>query len=93
MAKKSKAQRDAEFKSTWGYAQDKETPEQRFKRLAMVRMNKVLKQIALLGNLSGSRYKSETAQISKMETAFKDTLTEAFGRLRGQKAAKNQFSL
>lgn len=70
-----------------------ETPEARFKRMAVARVNKCLKQIALLGNLSGSRYKSSPDQVTKMETAFKDALTNAFGRLRGQKANKEQFAL
>lgn len=70
-----------------------ETPEARFKRMAVARVNKMLKQISLLGNLAGSRYKSSPDQIVKMEQAFKDALTEAFGRLRGQKSAKSQFVL
>lgn len=91
--KKSKAEREAEFRKTWGYSMDKETAEQRFRRMAMVRVNKCLKQVSLLGNLAGSRYKSTSEQIAKMETAFKDVLTSVFGRLRGQKATKEQFTL
>jgi hypothetical protein len=93
MAKKTKAQKAAEFKTRWGYAIENETAEQRFRRLATIRVNKCLRQVSLLGNLAGSRYKSTSEQISKMEQAFKDVLTEVFGRLRGQKAAKSQFSL
>jgi hypothetical protein len=70
-----------------------ETPEARFKRMAQGRMNKILKGIALLGNLAGSRYKSSPDQIVKMENAFKDALNGTFGRLKGQKTAKEQFTL
>lgn len=70
-----------------------ETPEARFRRMATGRMNKILKSIALLGNLAGSRYKSTPDQVTKMEGAFRDALNNAFGRLKGQKAAKEQFTL
>jgi len=72
--KGTKAQRDAEPSgkpgaTTWR----RKLTEQRFRRLAMVRMNKVLKQVSLIGNLAGSRYKSTPQQIEKMEQAFRDT--------------------
>lgn len=70
-----------------------ETPEARFKRMAVARVNKCLKQISLLGNLAGSRYKSTPDQIARMETAFRDSLTNAFGRLKGIKAEKKAFDL
>jgi len=91
--KRTKAQRDADFRKTWGYDMAKETAEQRFRRLAMVRMNKVLKQVSLIGNLAGSRYKSTPQQIEKMEQAFRDTLTDVFSRLKGQAVAKVTFTL
>jgi hypothetical protein len=70
-----------------------ETPEARFKRMAVTRVNKCIKSISLLGNLAGSRYKSTPEQITKMETAFREVLVQAFGRLRGQKASKESFTL
>lgn len=70
-----------------------ETAEARFKRMATMRVNKALKAVALLGNLSGSRYKASPDQLSKIETAFREVLTETFGRMRGQKAGKETFSL
>lgn len=91
--KKSKAEREAEFKKTWGYTIDKETAEQRFRRMAMMRVNKCLRAVSLLGNLAGSRYKSTPQQIEKMEEAFKEVLSAVFARLRGQKASKEQFTL
>lgn len=70
-----------------------ETPEQRFKRMAVMRVNKALRAISLLGNLSGSRYKSTSGQIEKIQTAFRETLTNTFARLQGQKVAKDGFDL
>lgn len=70
-----------------------ETPEARFKRMATMRVNKALKAVSLLSNLAGSRYKSSPEQIAKIEGAFRDTLTAVFGQLRGQKAAKQTFTL
>lgn len=70
-----------------------ETPEARFKRMAQARVNKSLKQIALLGNLAGSRYKSSPDQHTKMQKAFEDALNTAFARLKGQKTTKETFSL
>lgn len=70
-----------------------ETPEVRFKRMASMRVNKALRAISLLGNLSGSRYKSTPDQISKIEAAFRDVLTTTFARMKGQKAGREGFSL
>lgn len=70
-----------------------ETPEARFKRMATMRVNKALKAVSLLATLSGSRYRSSPDQIAKIEAAFRDVLTETFGRLRGQKDGKQTFTL
>lgn len=61
-----------------------ETPEARFVRMAEVRVNKALKAIALVGNLSGSRYKSTNSQIEKIQEAFADQWKNTMARLRGQ---------
>jgi ACT domain-containing protein len=52
----------------------------KFKRLADARVSKVLKQIALIGNLSGSGYEYEAAQVEKIQSALVEQVKATMGR-------------
>ena len=56
-------------------ADDKETPEDKFLRLANARMNKVLKSMEVLGNLKAPSYKHDK-RIERM-LAMRKALLEA----------------
>ena len=68
-----------------------ELNDMRFRRLATARVNKTLRMVSLLGNLG--KLKPSDANIAKIETAFKEVLTDAFTRLRGKAHQKGGFTL
>ncbi|MFC2171535.1 hypothetical protein ACFLU6_02755 [Acidobacteriota bacterium] len=55
----------------------KETPEQRFVRLATNRTQKILDDIRRLANLASPHYKYSAEQIAKMFDAIQEDLSEA----------------
>ena len=57
-----------------------ETKEQRFVRLAMVRMTAARKALRLIGQLSGSGYASTEQQRDSMRKTLLSDLDNAFGR-------------
>lgn len=74
-------------------APENETKEARFVRLATMRMDKALKAIRLIGNLSGAGYAYNEAQVTAMGAALVAASDETFARFRpGGKTAKESFT-
>ena len=70
-----------------------ETKEMKFVRLGKARMDKALKGIRLIGNLSGSGYSYNAEQIEKMEQALHSAVEATMERFSTQdKATANGFS-
>ncbi len=70
-----------------------ETKREKFIRLAESRMNNVLKQIELLGNLSNTRaYEYSQSDIDKMIKTLKDALVDLEHSFKPDKKSK-KFSL
>ncbi len=70
-----------------------ETAEAKFVRLATMRVNRALKDMALIGNLGSSQYGKTDAQVDKIETALVGGLTASIDRLRKVKGSAPKFSL
>lgn len=73
--------------------QTKETKADRFRRLANMRTNKVIRSLEGLGKLGGGSYESTAEQRSRIKTVLTDALTRAMDRLESKREAKEQFSL
>ena len=63
---------------------EKETPEQRFRRIATLRMNNLLRDFAVLGNLGSPAYRAKPDDLHQMEQQIDEAKRQAFERLRGQ---------
>lgn len=57
-----------------------ETSEAKFSRLATKRVNKALKDIGLIGNLSGSGYKYTDEQVAKIDSLLRDKVKATMAR-------------
>ena len=66
----------------------KETKEQKFKRLAEVRVNNALQKIKLIENLASPSYSYTPEQIEKIITALKASIAEIEQKF--QKVLDNQ---
>ena len=66
----------------------KETKEQKFKRLAEVRVNNALQKIKLIENLANPSYSYTPEQIEKIITALKASIAEIEQKF--QKVLDNQ---
>lgn len=53
---------------------ENETREERFRRIAKRRVTRTLKEISLIGNLTGQNYKFTEAEVSAMFLALDDAL-------------------
>jgi len=53
-----------------------ETKNEKFKRLAAVRVNNALKKISLIGNLAGSSYEYSAEEVEKIISALRSCLGE-----------------
>ena len=73
----------------------KETRSIRFKRLAEARVNKIIKMVRLLGNLSVTTiYAYEPDQIVQIFTAIQDELNKARSRFyEAGKQSRKRFTL
>jgi hypothetical protein len=56
---------------------NKETPEERFRRVATRRTNLVLRFLRLLGNTSGPGYKHTQEEVRKIFSAIRHALDQA----------------
>jgi hypothetical protein len=71
---------------------ENETAEEKFCRLALARMNRVLPAVANIGNLGTSQYAKTPEQIDAIETALRAAVDSAVARLRSVKSDKPTFS-
>ena len=69
-----------------------ETKHERFLRLAGKRMNKVLRGLDQLGNLSAASYEYGDAEVEGMVTAIRARVDEVERRLRRRKPEKVEFA-
>ena len=53
-----------------------ETKNEKFKRLAAIRVNNALKKVSLIGNLAGSSYEYSAEEVEKIISALKTCLGE-----------------
>ena len=68
---------------------DNETPEGRFKRIAIVRTNAVLDRIRILGNLSNRQmYSYSEEDINKIFSAINERMREVKSKFRFSKEEK-----
>ena len=71
---------------------NKETPEQRFKRIAEIRTNAVLDRIRILGNLSNKQMYGYTEEdIDKIFSAINNRLKEVKAKFSSRK--RDRFKL
>ena len=70
-----------------------ETKNEKFVRLGKVRMNKTLKSMDTLINLSGSGYDHTNEQAEKIITALKNKINEIETGLNKTKSNKEEFNL
>ena len=69
-----------------------ESKADRFKRLAAKRVNAVIKQIDLIGNLSSGSYEYTPEQVEKMFETMQDSLDDAKAKFSKSKQSKEAFS-
>lgn len=72
---------------------EKESPEDRFKRLASLRTQNALKRIKLVGNLSGPGYKYTDEQIDKIIAVLRGAVDEVEARFKKGQGEKAEFIL
>ncbi len=71
-----------------------ETKHDKFKRLALQRVNSALKKIELIGNLAGSGYESSPEEVEKIFNTLQQTLTSTKNRFsKCKKEATVKFEL
>jgi hypothetical protein len=70
-----------------------ESKEDAFKRLASSRVNKALKMIALIGNLSSAQYSSTSEQHDAIERALLVQVAATMRKLRKVKTEVQRFEL
>ncbi|MDO5123118.1 MAG: hypothetical protein Q4D44_00445 [Eubacteriales bacterium] len=72
----------------------REPKDERFVRLAEARVNKIIKMVRLLGNLSGSsNYSYTQRQVEQIYTALQTELDKSRKRFAAGKTGKQRFSL
>lgn len=72
----------------------KEPKDERFIRLAEARVNKIIKMVRLLGNLSGSsNYSYTDSQVEQIYAALQTELDKSRKRFAAAKTGKKRFSL
>jgi len=72
---------------------EKESPEDRFKRLASLRTQNALKRIKLVGNLSGPGYKYIDEQVDRIINALRGAVDEVESRFKKGKEKEAGFTL
>lgn len=65
----------------------------RFKQLGNKRLRAALKQLRLIGNLSGSGYEYTEEQVSKIRTSLQEALNAAMARFDKKKKPEEQVEL
>ena len=70
----------------------RETPNEKFRRLASVRTNAIIEKLQLLGNLSDTRnYQYSDEEVSKIFSAINNKLKDTRGKFKSSNQRK--FSL
>ena len=83
---------DEEREETQG-ANPNETPEQKFVRIATLRVPNAIKKIKLIGNLSASAYKYTDEQIDKVISGLRQAVDEIEAKFRKGSKKPDSFSL
>lgn len=68
-----------------------ETPEQRFIRIALLKVNSIIAGYRALSRLTGTKAKSSAEQRNAINTALKDAHADAMLSLEGKKASTGGF--
>ena len=67
---------------------ENETKNEKFERLALYRMNKLLTTIEQIENLASSQYESTPEQVEKMEKIVYEKWENCVNKLRNKKSGK-----
>ena len=70
-----------------------ETPEERFKRIAVLRVPNAIKKIKLIGNLSASAYKYTDEQIDKIISSLREAIGEVEAKFKKGSKKTDTFSI
>lgn len=70
-----------------------ETPEERFKRLATLRVNNALKKIKLIGNLAGPAYRYSDEEVTKIIQGLKFAVEEVEEKFKKGRKKGPDFQL
>ncbi len=74
-------------------ANPNETPEDKFKRIANLRVTNAIKKIKMIGNLSASAYKYSDEQIDKIISSLRQTIDEVEAKFKKGSKKADSFSL
>jgi len=74
-------------------ANPNETPEDKFKRIANLRVPNAIKKIKLIGNLSASAYKYSDEQIDKIIAGLRQAVDEIEAKFKKGSKKSDSFSL
>lgn len=70
-----------------------ETKEDKFTRLANMRVNKAIKSVSLIGNLSSGQYGYTDDDVQKIEAALFNCVEQTMAQFNKAKIAKPMFAL
>lgn len=71
-----------------------ETKSQRFRRLATARVNRAIKDLRSIGNLSNrSAYEYSPTEVQKIMRSLRDELKDLENRFSGSESKNRQFTL
>jgi len=74
-------------------AKPNETPEDKFKRIANLRVPNAIKKVKLIGNLSASAYKYSDDQIDKIIASLRQAVDETEAKFKKGSKKADSFSL
>lgn len=74
-------------------ANPNETPDEKFKRIANLRVPNAIKKIKLIGNLSASAYKYSDEQIDKIVASLRQAIDEVEAKFKKGTKKSDSFSL
>lgn len=82
-----------EEKNEGAGANPNEAPEDKFKRIATLRVPNAIKRIKLIGNLSASAYKYTDEQIDKITASLRQAVDEVEAKFKKGNKKADSFSL
>lgn len=74
-------------------AKANETPEDKFKRIANLRVPNAIKKIKLIGNLSASVYKYADEQVDRIIASLRQAIDEIEAKFKKGSKKSDSFSL